>query len=154
QAARELEPERDLEDAPQPAPALRLDVAEPVLHERVLDRQVEEDLEERRGGEHRREAGVVGDSEPAGRDHGREKAEERRGVDPERRRRASPEDSGAHRAPRYSQVPLSDGSLPSPALSASRALSTTSLSRLSGWALPVAFCLLFTSVEFQPSFAV
>jgi O-antigen ligase len=39
-------------------------------------------------------------------------------------------------------------------LSASRALSAQSLSRVAGWTLPVAFCLLFLSVEFQPKVTV
>ena len=52
--ADELVAERDLEQAAKPPPALRLGVAEAELHERLLDRQVEELLEEGRRRDRRR----------------------------------------------------------------------------------------------------
>jgi hypothetical protein len=100
QAADQLEAEREPEEPPQPAPPLGLRVAEPVLDQRLLDREVEEHLEERRRREHGRELRVVVDPELARRDNGREEPEPRRRVDPERRRRASPEGTGAHRCVR------------------------------------------------------
>src|SRR5262249_61751433 len=142
--------ERDLEDPAQPSPALRLGVAKAVLHERLLDGQVEQQLHEGGRRDDRGEARVVARAQLAGRDHSREEPECGRDVDPEHRRRTSPEDSGAHRAPRYSQTPLPDGSLPSPAPTASRTLSAASLAWLAGWTLPATFVLLFVATEFQP----
>jgi O-antigen ligase len=47
---------------------------------------------------------------------------------------------------------LPDGSLPSPAPSASRTLSAASLTWIAGWTLPAAFVLLFVNIEFQPQY--
>ncbi len=99
--ADELEAERDLEQAAEPPPALRLRVAEAELDERLLDRQVEELLEEDRGRVDGGELRVVVEAELAGRDDRCEEAEPGRNVGPDRRRRASPDDSGAHRGTQY-----------------------------------------------------
>ena len=96
-AADQLEGERDLEDPAQPAPAARLGVAEAVLDERLLDGQVEQQLQEGRRGDDRGEARVVPGAELPGRHDRGEESERGRNVDPEHRRRASPEDTGAHR---------------------------------------------------------
>ncbi len=74
------------------------DVPEAELHERLLDREVEQRLEERGGGDHRRELRVVVDAQLASGDDRRQKPEPRGRVRPDRRRRAAPDDPGAHLA--------------------------------------------------------
>jgi hypothetical protein len=96
QAARELERDRALEQAPQPAPVLPRRVAEAELDERLLDRQVEQALEEGRGGQHE---GVTAEGlrrENVERDDGSEEAERCRGVRPGRGGRTAPEEPRAH----------------------------------------------------------
>ena len=77
--AGDLEPERAAVEAAQPSPVLARDVAEPVLDERLLHRQVEERLEEARRVDDRR---VVAERprrrKHAARDDGRGEPERRR----------------------------------------------------------------------------
>ena len=95
--AGELQQERLPEEPPQPAPVAGGDVAEAVLRQRLLDGEVEEDLEEADGGECRREDAELLETEDARRDDRAEDPERDGDVDPCDRRGPAPEEAGAHR---------------------------------------------------------
>ena len=96
-AADELQLERAPEEAMEPSPVLRRDVAEAELREALLDGQVEERLGEADDRHHRREAAEVLETEdPRGRDRA-EDAEGDREIEPGCGRDAAPEDARGHR---------------------------------------------------------
>ena len=96
-SAGELQLERAPEEPAQASPVLGDHVAEAVLRQRVLHRQVEQGLEETRRRQHSREEPELDEAEPAGRDDVADDAERPRAVEPDCGRRAAPEKPGAHR---------------------------------------------------------
>ena len=96
-ASDHLEQEHLPEEAAQPAPVLRRDVAEPVLRERLLDRQVEQRLEEAHRRESGREDAELLEPERARSNDRAQDPERDRRVDPCGRRGPAAEDAGGHR---------------------------------------------------------
>ena len=95
-ASHDLQQQRLAEEAAQTPPVLARDVAEAVLRERLLHREVEQDLEEAHDDERRREnAEVFASEDPRGDDRPDDAAGDS-GVDPRSRRRPASEHPGGH----------------------------------------------------------
>ena len=95
-ASDDLEQQRLAEEAAQTAPVLARDVAEAVLRERLLHREVEQDLEEADDHERGRENAEVFASEDPRCDDRPDDAAGDSGVDPRSRRRPASEHPGGH----------------------------------------------------------
>ncbi len=96
--ARELHPKPGCKEAPQPPPVFACDVPEAVLDECLLDREVEERLQERGREQDRREVPEVElRMEHSRRNHGAEEAEDDGRVDADGRQRTADDEPG-HRA--------------------------------------------------------
>ena len=96
----DLQQQRLAEEAAQTAPVLARDVAEAVLRERLLHREVEQDLEEAHDDERRREhAEVVASEDPCCDDRPDDAAGDS-GVDPRSRRRPASQHPGHPRESR------------------------------------------------------
>ena len=92
----ELDAERAREQAAKSSPVLPRHVAKAELDQRLLDRQVEQALEEPGGGENERVAAERVPGEQMGGDDGAEEAEGCGGVDPGGGCRTAPEEPRAH----------------------------------------------------------
>jgi hypothetical protein len=97
-AAGHLRGEPVAEHRPQPSPPVCRRVAKAVLHDRLVDGEVHQELEERERGEHDGEAAELGGGELAGRSHGREHSEHRSPVDARRGRKPPPLEPRAHQS--------------------------------------------------------
>ncbi len=96
----ELEREREPDQPVKAAPVLARGVAEAVLDECLVARQLEQELEEGRDADDDPEPPCAGGTEHAKDDERAEDAERGGAVDPERGRRTAPEKPGAHLGPR------------------------------------------------------
>ena len=150
----QLERERELEQAPQPAPVARaVDVAEAVLDERLLDREVEQRLEEPGRGDHDREAAEVVEAERRG---SRRSSPRSRAAPRGRSRAPSPSGArggGSASGGQYSGRPLATGPRLRPSRRRARQPRSDRVSpgrRCSRRPLP----LLFLHVDYQPGVSV
>ena len=95
-AAQHLDRQPDLKEPPEAAPLLPRRVAITVLDDDLVDRQVDEELQQARHAEDERKAGEVVLRQLTGRDDRGREAENRGAVDPESRRRTTPEEARGH----------------------------------------------------------
>ena len=95
-AAQHLDRQPDLEETPKAGPLLPCGVPVAVLDDHLVDRQVDEQLQQARDAEDEGESRKVVLRQLAGGDNRGSEAENRRPVDPESRRRTTPEEARGH----------------------------------------------------------